>query len=514
MSAKSIRKNSSPPDRPALERLLGAMVGCRIAVVGDAMLDAYVHGDVDRISPEAPVPVMRVERDELLLGGAANVAKALVALGAKVRLACIVGDDPDGRLCIEEAHNLGIDARDIVADPARPTTRKTRVVARHQQVIRLDRELTAPLSTATEADLVRHVTAATKWAQAVIISDYGKGALTRKVCRAVIRAAGKSTPVIVDPKDLPWDHFRGATLLKPNWREALQFAGQSTSGNDMAGRVARKLVDALGLQAAVVTRGGEGMTLAHHTQKKNARLRVEHFAASPLDLIDVTGAGDVVAATLAHCMAGGADYAMATWAANLAAGVKVSKFGAAAVTGEEMLDAADAEQGSRGARGEGAGTTRKIMTAADAATLADRARRQGKQVVFTNGCFDILHVGHVQYLQASRQHGDALIVGINTDASVRKLKGEGRPINHERDRAQILAAQACVDAVVLFDEDTPLELIRTIRPDVLTKGKDYRRKKDVVGWDIVEGHGGRVELIDLVKGKSTTSLIEKLHGGR
>ncbi len=499
----SRRKTSPPPfgefREPPVARmreLLAAMVGRRVVVVGDATLDAYVIGEVERISPEAPVPVLAVEREEFMLGGAANVAKSLVALGARASLCTAIGEDADGALFRGEAESLGIPSPGILADRERVTTRKTRIVARRQQVIRLDRETIASLSPALEKRLCARVVAAVRKADALILSDYAKGVLTPAVCRAAIAAAG-GKPVVVDPKGLPWEVYRGATVIKPNLREAAAFAGVRLANVDDVAAAALRMTKELDVAHALVTRGQAGMLLGSRGGE------LLEISARPRELMDVTGAGDVVAAAVALALAAGAEIAEAAWLANIAAGVKVGKFGAATVSGQEIL----AELGAKSARSH-----EKVATRAQAAELAARLRAQGRSVVFTNGCFDILHLGHVRYLERSRALGEALIVGVNTDASVRRLKGAGRPLQSEHDRAQILASLECVDAVVLFDEETPLQLIRALRPDVLTKGADYKTKRDVVGWDVVQKWGGRVELVPLVEGRSTTRLVTKAAG--
>ncbi len=501
----SRRKSSAPapgelrePPVARMRELLGAMVGRRVVVVGDATLDAYVIGEVERISPEAPVPVLAVEREEFMLGGAANVAKSLVALGARASLCTAIGDDADGELFRAEAVALGIPSAGILADRERLTTRKTRIVARQQQVIRLDRETRASLSPALEKRLCARVVSALRKADALILSDYAKGVLTPGVCRAAIAAAG-GRPVFVDPKGLPWEPYRGATVLKPNLREAAEFAGARLAGVDDVAAAAQRMTEELDVAHALVTRGAAGMLLASRA-RGGALASTREIPARPRELMDVTGAGDVVAASVALALAAGAEIGEAAWLANIAAGGKVGKFGAATVSGQEILG----ELGAASARSH-----EKVATRAQAAELAAKLRAQGRSVVFTNGCFDILHLGHVRYLERSRALGEALIVGVNTDASVRRLKGAGRPLQSEHDRAQILASLECVDAVVLFDEETPLALIRALRPDVLTKGADYKTKRDVVGWDAVGTWGGRVELVPLLEGRSTTSLVSK-----
>lgn len=481
------------PNNRQVEELLTSMAGQRIAVVGDAMLDAYLQGEVQRISPEAPVPVLHVQRETFKLGGAANVASCLRALGADVKLVAVIGDDADGQRFVREAAEQQIDTAEVVVDSTRPTTRKTRVVARNQQVIRFDHESLAPVSSQIESRLLEQVQSITGWADGIILSDYSKGVLSDAVCKRCIHTVG-SAPVIVDPKKLPWNKYSGATLIKPNRSEAELFTGISINDDEFAEAAARKLSAQLQTQNVLFTRGADGMTLI------DAASEALHLAARPRDLVDVTGAGDVTAAVLTLAMVAGANPRDSAWLSNIAAGIKVGKFGAETVTADEILACIGGGQLQ---------SERKVMTRQQVATLAENVRQRGKRVVFTNGCFDLLHVGHISYLERSRRLGDMLIVGVNSDDSVRRLKGPTRPIQTESDRAQILAAQACVDAVVVFDEDTPVELLKLIRPDVLTKGGQYESKQAVVGWELVESWNGQVALVDHIDGKSTTALADR-----
>jgi D-beta-D-heptose 7-phosphate kinase/D-beta-D-heptose 1-phosphate adenosyltransferase len=487
------------PSVDDMRALLAAMTGRRVAVIGDVMLDVYVQGSMERISPEAPVPVLEAKSERWEVGGAANVARCLADLGAEVRLSGVVGADREGERLIAMARQLRFDVGGVVLDQSRPTTCKTRLVAGCQQVLRLDRECRAAIA----GDIARRVLGQTvglcRWADAVILSDYAKGVLTEAICRAAIGAAdGK--PLVVDPKSLPWDRYRGATVIKPNCGEAARFAGAPVDSEAQAFAVACRLADSVSATHALITRGAAGVTLAaRRGDGRDGAFDAVHFPACPRELVDVTGAGDVVSAALALALAAGADVRVATWLANVAAGTKVGKLGTASVSAAEVL----------AALGRQAGCQHKLLARPAACALAEELRRRGKRVVFTNGCFDLLHVGHVRYLERSRALGDALIVGINSDASVGRLKGPGRPLQPEGDRAQIVASQASVDAVVLFEEDTPWELIRAIRPDVLTKGADYQTPRNVVGWDLLESWNGQVVLIDLVAGCSTTALIKR-----
>ncbi len=487
-----MNENLQPTDRE-IQHLLQRMSACRVAVIGDVMLDEYLIGPVQRISPEAPVPVLEIEHEECNLGGAANVASCLSALGADVRLVGVVGNDSAADKLREKLLAVGVEAAPLVAVAGRPTTCKTRIVARHQQLVRLDRETRSPIEGETAGRVIEEATAAARWADVVILSDYAKGVLTEDVCQAVIRAAA-DRPVVVDPKALPWERYRGATLVKPNRDEMQRYLGTDVDSDERAAAAAQRLADDLDLAHALVTRSADGMT---SVSRAAGRWRTEHVRARRRELVDVTGAGDVTSAVLALALAAGAPVGRAMWLANLAAGVKVEKFGAAAVSPAEIMAAANS------------GRREKRLTRSEVAAWAAERRAQGKRVVFTNGCFDLLHVGHVQYLEDSRRLGDALIVGLNADESVRRLKGPARPVQAEEDRAQILASLATVDAVTVFTEDTPFELIRAIRPDVITKGKDYQNKQAVVGWDLVESWGGTVELIEFVAGRSTTELIRK-----
>ena len=490
------------PDSESIRELLRDMAGRRILVVGDGMLDCYIHGVSSRLSPEAPVQIVQAEREEYLLGGAANVAKCLVALGAKVTLCCVVGEDAQGAQFISEARSLNIDTRLIRREPCRPTPVKTRIIAGRQHLLRVDREGTAKYPSEMLIALAAEIGVAAAQSDAVLLSDYNKGVLTDEVCRAAIEGAGIK-PVVVDPKGVQWRRYMAATLLKPNWREAQAFLGAKDSmiislnpstDDSHAEQIAAQLRDGVHVKNVAVTRGAQGVSLACADGNQLS------FPTRATEVRDEAGAGDALAAAACLALAAGASVPLAVWLGNIAAGAKVAKFGTHTVSGYDILEAMGEHYPS---------SERKVLSLVQAAMLATELRSAGKKVVFTNGCFDLLHLGHVTYLEHARRLGGALIVGINTDASVRKLKGPERPVQSEGDRARIIAAQGCVDGVVLFGEDTPLELIKAIKPDVLCKGGDYKAKQDVVGWDVVESYGGHVALIDLVEGRSTSKLIDK-----
>ena len=498
------RLEFTPPDTAAVRSLLRAMVGRHVLVVGDAMLDCYTYGTTARISPEAPVQIVQVEREESMLGGAANVAKCLAALGARVTLACITGDDPQAAQLIAEAQGLRIDTSLVVKDPSRPTTVKTRIISGRQHLLRIDREGKHPLSDAILADFSARIAAVAATADAVLLSDYKKGLLTAEVCAAAIKAAG-NRPVVVDPKGRDWSRYAGATVIKPNWKEAQGFLGsmdsyvlglRHTSDDQVCEESAHQLRNGLRVKNVMVTRSERGVSLACADNTSVS------FPSHATTVRGEAGAGDVAGAVTCLALAAGAALPLAAWLGNAAAGAKVAKFGTSSVSDHEILELL----GERTPRSVG-----KLMTAAQAAEQATALRRAGKKIVFTNGCFDVIHLGHMTYLEKSRQLGDALFVGINTDASVRRLKGKNRPFYPEGDRARLLTGLESVDGVILFGEDTPLQLIEAIKPDVLCKGADYKRKEDVVGWDVVEGYGGRVERIELVPGRSSSNIIDKMN---
>ena len=482
----------------AILQLLGDMLGRTIVVVGDAMLDRYITGSVDRISPEAPVPVIKFATEHHTLGGGANVAQCAAALGARVELIGVIGSDPAGQKLKSMATDLEIQIEGLLVDQSRPTTFKTRIVAGSQHVARVDRECGDPISEMLEHRIVLEIERCAKSADAFILADYAKGVLSHSVCHAVIRAAA-GKPVVVDPKGLNWDRYHRATVIKPNTKEAETISGRLILTHEDAAHVAQNIGRDLQIDHVMVTLGKRGAVLVTNPSRGDAGSAV-HFPSRTREVFDVTGAGDAVTATLAVALAGGATISEAAWLANAAGGVCVGRLGATAVSQQDIISALDDRPFD---------SVQKVVNRRDAVGLAAKLRAQGKRLVFTNGCFDLLHVGHVTLLEKSRREGDALFVGVNTDKSVRRLKGPSRPIQPEWDRARIVAAQGCVDAVLLFDEDTPYDLIQALRPDVITKGADYNRKEDVIGWDIVEAYGGCVRLLDLVEGHSSTNLIHR-----
>jgi D-beta-D-heptose 7-phosphate kinase/D-beta-D-heptose 1-phosphate adenosyltransferase len=478
-----------------LTHLPRAFAGKTVLVLGDVMLDRFVYGAVDRISPEAPVPVIAVEKETAMLGGAGNVARNVAALGAKAVLVGLIGRDDAGDALRDMIDaEAGFEA-ELIAEAGRRTTEKVRYISGSHQMLRVDREDRAP---GDGAALLAAFKARLAAADVVVLSDYAKGVLTDAVTREAIaaaRAAGK--PVIIDPKSRDFARYDGATLIKPNRKEAAEATGivdNSDEASEEAG--AAILAMAPALEAALITRGGAGMTLAVRGQAP------VHLPATAVEVFDVSGAGDTVAATLALAVAAGASLVDAAHLANLAGGLVVAKLGTDVVTATELTARAGSEQGEPGEI--------KIADLAQARDIVEGWRARGLKVGFTNGCFDLLHPGHVSLLSQAKAACDRLIVGLNTDASVSKLKGPTRPVQKEQGRATVLASLSSVDLVVLFDEDTPLDLIKAFKPDVLVKGADYT-VETVVGSDVVLGYGGKVVLAELKQGQSTTALIGRMN---
>jgi D-beta-D-heptose 7-phosphate kinase/D-beta-D-heptose 1-phosphate adenosyltransferase len=478
-----------------LQHLLERCAGVKIAVVGDLMLDRYVYGEAARISPEAPIPVMTHKRERAMLGGAGNVARGLAALGARVELAAVSGQDAAAdELAALIAAERGL-AADLVVDPARPTTVKTRFVAGGQQLLRLDAEDARPLDGAAQARLASAAGAAILKASAVLLSDYAKGALTPAVLSACLNAAAPGAPVLVDPKGRSFAPYGPVDLIKPNAKELALVTGHPVETDEEIETALRVALDGCEAKAILVTRAGAGMSLRVRDEG------VRHFKARARQVFDVSGAGDTTLAALGAALAGGARIDEAIEFAILASGVVVGKVGTAAVTPAELIDAEVAQRL----------TVQESKIAPLGAVLACVAhwRGAGLKIGFTNGCFDILHRGHVSYLNEARKACDRLIVAVNTDASVRTLKGEGRPVNDLEGRAMVLAGLASVDLVTPFDTETPIALIEAIKPDVLMKGADYT-VDTVVGADVVQAYGGEVKLLPLVDGYSTTAAIRKM----
>ena len=465
----------------------------KILVLGDVMLDRYIVGDVQRISPEAPIPVLRQVDDYGRAGGAANVAANIAALGRDVILVGVIGRDADGDALAHALSGVeGLEA-DLVVAPGRQTTCKTRVVAGAQQIVRVDREVTMPLPEADAAQVLARFRDALSEAGLLILSDYAKGVLCDTVLAAALGVAKTAgVPVVVDPKRADLSAYRGADLIKPNIKELSEASGSDCRNEDLRDQALIALGEATGAQL-LVTLGAGGMRL----RREDGTLKT--FKASRrYEAADVSGAGDTALAALAVGLAEGRDLDEAIVRAVIAAGVAVTKSGTAVVSQSELDEALEAETPARVRGG-------LLLLTADAQRKIAEWRARGERIVFTNGCFDLLHPGHVRLLSEAADQGDRLIVGLNSDASVARLKGPDRPIQTERMRAEVLCGLRPVDAVVIFEQDTPLKLIEGLQPDVIVKGADYRAE-DVIGADIVEARGGRVHLVTLLEGQSTTRL--------
>jgi D-beta-D-heptose 7-phosphate kinase/D-beta-D-heptose 1-phosphate adenosyltransferase len=482
-------------NRIEVESFLSRIGQIRALVVGDLMLDEYLWGRTDRISPEAPVQVVDISREDLRLGGAGNVINNLMTLGCQVHVAGVLGDDADGRLLRRLLEEKAVGIQGVLMDADRTTSRKTRILASNQQMLRIDRESQNPISKEMEVRLADHVRSVAEGFQVILVSDYLKGVLTEGLLAEII-SIGRDTgiPVVVDPKGNDFRKYRGATLLTPNRKEAQTASHIPIVDEASLLRSGRSLAEALGLEALVLTRSEEGMTLFPRGGEEI------HLPTEAREVYDVSGAGDTVLAMMGLGLAGGLSLEDAARLANVAAGIVVAKVGTSTVAPEEILEVI-------GRRHQD--TDLKIKDREVLAGILEMERQKGRSVVFTNGCFDLLHVGHVKYLQKARRLGDLLVLGLNSDDSIRRLKGPRRPLIEQDERAHILAALDCIDYLVIFDEDTPLELIETLRPKILVKGGDYS-PEGVIGKDLVESYGGRVELIQFVDGRSTSNIIEKI----
>lgn len=486
--------NLSVSELASIATLVGSgWHGVRVLVVGDVMLDKYAFGHVARISPEAPVPVVRADRTSEQLGGAANVAMNLVKLGATAVLAGFTGQDADGLQLQSLLNKQGIESL-LVAVPSMPTTSKLRILGGTQQIVRLDFEDASQRPQDAYAELLAKAEDALQNVSVLVLSDYAKGVLIADMCQQLILMANrKGIPVLVDPKGKDFSRYAGATTICPNLSELSLVVGEITADIDHLMEKAQHLVAELRLQYLTVTLSEKGIgVLWPNAQHQSPAVGQQVF--------DVSGAGDTVIAVLALCAAHCMDVKAAVTLANLAAGIVVSKLGTVPVTQDELLSALQAAMPSVNA---------KLLTTAQLLNRARTWRASGEKIVFTNGCFDLLHVGHITLLEQCKRFGARLVVGINSDASVSKLKGPLRPIINQDDRARLLTALGATDAVVIFDAPSPIDLIRALKPEVLVKGGDYT-ESTVVGADDVKSWSGQVKLVPLVQGISTTDIVRRL----
>ena len=474
----------------------------RVLCVGDVMLDRFVSGQVKRISPESPVPILSISGTKSCPGGAANVARNIASLGGLCTLVGVVGQDGVARELQENMQAIAGLRCEFCVCPDRPTSEKIRFVAHGQHMLRADAEVTDPIGQETAKVLIDSIEKLAPAHDVMVLSDYAKGLLTDEVVRACIDIAlSHHLPIVVDPKSVNLQRYAGATVITPNSKEVMEATGIDPTDDDARAEAAGlSIVGSARVDAVLLTRAHRGMTLVR------AGSLPLHIEASAREVFDVVGAGDTVTATLSLALGAKLDLSESARLANFAAGVVVGKRGTATVTQTELAD-----EVLRLSRGSLQALQNKIMSREDAIVLARTWRKNGFKVGFTNGCFDILHVGHLAMLAFSRQNSGRLIVAVNSDASVKRLKETGRPINSENDRAMVLAALSAVDAVVVFGEDTPLALIEALNPDVLIKGADYS-VDNIVGARHVLSYGGKVLTCELVPGKSTTRVVNVLRG--
>ncbi|MFZ2889785.1 D-glycero-beta-D-manno-heptose-7-phosphate kinase [Sulfuricurvum sp.] len=464
-----------------------------ILVIGDLMIDHYLWGGCERISPEAPVQVVDIARETTVLGGAGNVINNLVTLGSKVSVCGVIGNDENGEELCKMLEVIGADGKGLVKQLNRKTSKKSRIIASNQQILRYDKESKDAIDVVSERAIIAYVESVIDTCDIIILSDYGKGVITDTVAGGVItqaRNAGKK--VLVDPKGKDYRKYRGAYLLTPNKKEASEATGIVINDEASLKKALLSLKETCDLECSMITLSEDGIAIFDESMRR--------FPTVAKEVYDVTGAGDTVIASLSFALSSGLSIDEAAPFANHAAAVVVGKIGSATVTLGEIEEYESSLHQST--------SDMHIKTHEEIFALSNRLKKEGKKVVFTNGCFDILHVGHVKYLQEAKSYGDVLIVGLNSDSSVRELKGATRPVNSEADRAYILAALESVDYVVVFSEETPHELIKNIAPDILVKGGDYEGKV-VVGAEFAK----ELRLVQFVDGKSTTATIARINEG-
>jgi D-beta-D-heptose 7-phosphate kinase/D-beta-D-heptose 1-phosphate adenosyltransferase len=475
---------------------LDQFIDGRILCIGDLMLDRYIYGQVERISPEAPIPVLHTHRETATLGGAGNVVCNIAALGGKVDVIGVIGKDQAGEDIGAAFKALSGVTVSLISDASRPTTQKTRYVAGSQQLLRADRENAKPIERDIEEQIISLLPDAIESVKAVILSDYVKGVLTPKIISETIRLAKKAgIIVIVDPKGRNFARYKGASYLTPNRKELSEVAGSPITNVGEAEAAARALISDFDIDAVLVKLGAEGVCLVRKAQP------ALHLHTKAREVFDVSGAGDTVIATLTLALISRFDAVEAAELANIAGSIVVGKVGTASVTRDELQREL--------MHGEAQSAEDKIVGWSSIADIAERWRKQGLKVGFTNGCFDLLHPGHISLLRQARAACDKLVIGLNSDASVKRLKGKTRPVQNEAARSAVLASLVDVDNIVIFGEDTPLELIKIVRPDVLVKGADYT-VDNVVGAPEVQSWGGKVVLAEIVEGQSTTKTIQKM----
>ncbi|MDA2919555.1 D-glycero-beta-D-manno-heptose-7-phosphate kinase [Desulfobacterota bacterium AH_259_B03_O07] len=469
----------------------------RIMVVGDIMLDRYIFGTVSKISPEAPVPILKSTEEEISLGGAANVAANLKSLGASVDIFGVIGNDSEGKRVSDLLKRSSIKPKGLVVDSSRATTTKTRLVTRNQQVARIDKEKEDFISNKIQkmvlSTINRHFDK--HFPDGIIISDYKKGCISKDLCEKIIQLAREHKIfLVVDPKGDDFTKYKGASVITPNKVEAESVCGFPIDDEKTLKKAFEKLVKITRCEGVLITRGKDGISY----YKKGGKIHTKHSDAR--EIFDVTGAGDTVVSVFMLSYLASGSWDDSVQIANKAAGIVVSKLGTSKVSPRELIENFNNNTDN---------TSQKVVSRQELSRTIKVLRNNGKKIAFTNGCFDLFHSGHLKLLREAKSFGDILIVGINSDISARRLKGKQRPFISEYDRAKILSALDCVDFVVIFNEDTPLKLIKALKPSVMIKGDDYMPQA-VVGRDFVESYGGKVQLVKLVDGISTTKLVNKI----
>ena len=475
-----------------VEKLKDGYVLC----VGDVMLDRFVYGEVDRISPEAPIPVFRTLSENVMLGGAGNVARNIAGLGGRTRFISVVGNDQAGRDVTTQVGEIGdLDAR-LITDTSRNTTIKTRYIASGQQMMRADDETVAPLDGTTRKSLLDAAALGLDNCSALVLADYGKGVLSDGIAGELIQMARlKAIPVIVDPQGNTYDAYMGASLVTPNHKELTDATGLPADTTDEIITAAAQLARHSGIEAVLATRSGDGMTLVRNADNH------AHYPAEAIEVFDVSGAGDTVVACITTAVAAGISLEQAVALANVAASIVVGKLGTAVAYADDLVDSLHHQERATG--------DAKVLSLSAARDITSVWRNQGHAVGFTNGCFDLLHPGHLAVIGQAKAACDKLIVGLNSDSSTKHLKGNDRPVQTETARAAVLASLEAVDLVIIFAEDTPTELIEALKPDVFVKGADYTIEQ-IPEAKIVQGYGGKIVLAELAEGHSTTATIARL----
>jgi D-beta-D-heptose 7-phosphate kinase/D-beta-D-heptose 1-phosphate adenosyltransferase len=472
---------------------------CRLLVVGDLMIDEYVWGDVNRISPEAPVQVVAVNNEEYTLGGSGNVVNNLVALGAQVSVLGVVGTGRDGGLLLDQLSDLGTETAGIIRERGRPTTKKTRIIADHQQVLRIDRETKKNISSDSYTSILAMAEKIIPEVDVVLISDYGKGLITRELVAKLVKLAGANkTTTIADPKGLDFTKYAGISLLTPNKKEASLASGVEIVDADSLAAAGSLLIEKSGIEKLLITCGKDGMVLFDPGKKPYT------ISTKAREVYDVSGAGDTVLAVLGLAVAAGLTFEESVALANTAAGIVVGKVGTATVTRKEL---------ARALKHSAESDDSKHKSLQELAEVCRKLHNDHKQIVLTNGCFDLLHVGHIKLFEASKRLGDVMVVALDDDDSVRRLKGPERPVITASERVGLISALNSIDYVLVFDTSELEEIIKAIRPDVLTKGSNYE-SETVEGREIVENYGGRVELIPITEAISSTKIINNIKNKR